>query len=83
MKQLYLKLEFVRHTPVAKYLIKPEDKVRVFREEKSKWYGPFKVTKVIDKIIAFMDGVLEKPFNTTQILPIAPKKAINHILRMG
>lgn len=34
--------------PAKKYLIKPSDDLRVYREKSKLWNGPFKVAKVSD-----------------------------------
>jgi len=58
--------------PATKYLIKPGDQVRVYRELSKRWDGPFTVTKVSNKIISVTDGNTVKEFNITSILPIPP-----------
>ena len=59
--------------PATKYLIKPGDDVRVYRERSKRWNGPFKVTKVSDKIISVTDGEKVKQFNITSVLPMKPR----------
>ncbi len=60
--------------PSAKYLFKPGEDVKVFREEPKKWIGPFSVVRVENKIITVTDGTKTKPFNVAQVmLMTAPK----------
>ena len=57
--------------PATKFLIKPGDEVRVYREISKKWEGPFTVTKTSPKLISVTDGIKVKQFNITTVLPIA------------
>ena len=59
--------------PATKYLIKPGDQVRVYREQTRKWEGPFTVHRTTPKIISVTDGRKVKQFNISSVLPIAPQ----------
>ena len=51
------------------YLLKPSDKVRVYRESSKAWDGPFFITKTDRKVVTVTDGVKAKNFNISQIRP--------------
>lgn len=44
-------------TSASNYLIRPGDKVRDCTESTKKWNGPYRVTRVSQKIMSFTDGV--------------------------
>lgn len=57
----------------TKYLIVKGDKVRVFREKKNKWDGPFKMTRLVNKIISVIDVITVKPLKLILAHRISPK----------
>ena len=59
--------------PATRYLIKPGDHVRVYRETSKRWEGPFTVTKTTPKIISVTDGTKVRQFNISSVLPVAPE----------
>ena len=56
--------------PATRYLVKPGDYVRVYRESSKKWEGPFKVKRVSSKLVSVTDGNKVKTFSITAVLPI-------------
>lgn len=59
--------------PARRYLIRAEDKVRIYRETRRNADGPVTIKRVADKIIYVKDGINVKQFNITQVLPMVPK----------
>lgn len=56
--------------PCYRYLLKPGNLVRVYREQSKRWIGPAQVIKVELKLVLLTDGVKEKQFNAAQVMPI-------------
>lgn len=56
--------------PATKYVVRPGDLLRVYREGSEKWIGPVEVVRVEDKLISVTDGVSVKTFNRTQVMPV-------------
>lgn len=57
----------------TRYLIRPGQEVRVYRENKNKWEGPCEVTEVVDKVIYVTDDIKLKQVNKSAVLPMPPK----------
>lgn len=58
-----------RLPPATKYYLHPVQKVRLYREQSSKWEGPFTVQIIIYKESWLTDGQKTKHFNLSQIIP--------------